>query len=375
MDGGILAAIIIFLSGLGIGIPLGRKSSKTKVQAQSQGFGVQIAPTAKKKSLTEEFYDRLAVLAKTTDAKSAFSKALNESRTQFSGSDRVAFEDMLKAALDLNFGEVQLVSIMAEVGKYSTKKIAQFLGNYFDDMKIEKFPALLFPHVSGVSSKEKMDDIFSALDDVFDLDNLGNDREKLISAFFSLGCSETEIAESLYNNTSSDIGDVITAMKWSSAPAAIGALAKTLNVDLTESDEYQSIRDMEGIDFKTAAAILKESGKTAVEILDAENEYSEIGKDDEDEMKNIIVALSEIGFSKKEILDAIWETDFTNELSAGETVGVLRSAETPVSEIVPLLVEKSVDAEDLDQQLRDDTDMELEMRVMIVGELLKALKV
>ncbi len=374
MESGILVAfIIVFLAGLGIGFIWGKKRKKEEGEDNlrfQQSPSQFVSPPPRRKSPIEEFGDRLNELLRTSDPKTAFFSAFNEVSNKFSDGDRLSFAEALEeAAKNSKYNPSDLVIIMAEEN-YSLGKIANFL-NDNTNLEVKEFTEALVPFAKGDIPKLKAAELLSAVNNIFDLDNEG---DNLIPSLLALGCPQEEVAELLYENTSMDLLDVIKAMKWENSPLDIIALAKKLKTDLTDSDEYQSLRDTEGIDFKTAAKVLKECGKTALEILDTEEEYDNIPDDDVKEMKNVIEVLSEVGFSRSEILDAIWESNFMQNKNGGEIVDLLCDANVPMNEINELLVAKEYDPDDLDEELRDNTNIELKTRTEIVYTFLNTNK-
>ncbi|MEW6617328.1 MAG: hypothetical protein AB1333_02825 [Patescibacteria group bacterium] len=366
MESGILVAfIIVFLIGLGIGFAWGKKTRKEEREDNlrfQQSPSQFVSPPPRRKSPIEEFGDRLNELLRTNDLKTAFFSAFNEVSNKFSDGDRLNFAEALEeTAKNSKYNPSDLVTIMAEEN-YSLGKIANFL-NDNTNLEVKEFTEALVPFAKGDTPKLKAAELLSAIENIFDLNDEG---ENLIPSLITLGCSPNEIAESLYENTSMDLLDVIKAMKWENSPLDIIALAKKLKTDLTDSDEYKSLRDTEGIDFKTAAKILKECGSTALDILNTEEEYDTIPDDDTDEMKNVIEILSAAEFSRSEILDAIWESNFMQNKNGGEIVDSLYDAGVPMNEINELLIAKNYDLDDLDQELRDNTGMELKTRIELM---------
>lgn len=376
MESGIVVAfIIIFLVGLGIGFSLGKKRKKEeredniRFQKPSSQFVPTPMPTpipARRKSPLEEFNDRLNELLKTGDPKTAFFSAFNEVSNKFSDGDRLSFEGALEEIAKNNkYNPSDLVTIMAEEN-YSLGRIANFLDDN-TSLEVRKFTETLVPFVKGDTPKLKAVELLNVVGNIFNLDD---EENNVIPSLVVLGCSQEEIAESLCE-TSMGLLDVIKAMKLGNSPLDIVALAKKFNTDFTDSGEYQSLRDADGIDFKVSAKILKECGKTAIEILDAEEEYDSI-PDDVKEIKNVIEVLSEAGFLRNEIFDAIWESDFMQNKNGGQIVDLLYDADVPIKEINELLLAKKYDPNDLDEELRDNTNMELENRVEIIYTFLKS---
>lgn len=125
----------------------------------------------------------------------------------------------------------------------------------------------------------------------------------------------------------------------------------------------------DGADFPKVARILKACGKSAGEILNAENSREELG---ESSFNDFAADLEKAGFARSEILRGLWHSDGLSNESRGSIVALAYDSNFPLEDIINVLREEDVDADSLDEEMRD-ADLDLRDRVHVLHDLFEVI--
>lgn len=360
---GVLLAVVIL--AIVVGFIIRRKEQGARL---STGYGLsspdplpktaQAVPEEKDPSLVE-FRRRMESSAgQGNDLEVVFQKSFGD----LAGD--LTFEEALGEAAKMGYKVEDLALLMDKRG-LSLQAIARFVD-------AQKEPDLLYlmrflmPFAKGETTFEKAQSVVSAAEDVWELDD---EVKVLVGALYDLNCEPMDVARIVYEATSKRLGEIIPLLGLcEKLPQAIGDIAKKLEVDLSDYDEYSSMRDG-GVEFDQAARILRDCGRSCEEILNAENSYDLLALDD---VREIIDAFASAGFDLQDVLGGIWSSDFTDGESPANIVIALYDNEIPPEQIAELLQREEVDIDELEGEFLEQ-GMDLRTRVRILSAFLDEL--
>jgi hypothetical protein len=275
-------------------------------------------------------------------------------------SDRVTLLAAIQIALQIDYPPSEVATFMAN-RSYKPKEIAALLAEEYS-FEVKELADIIMPLV-------KNENVAARAKTTFDIvkDSLNDpDNDDLMDLPTHLGCSTKEAADILYKSTDMRLGAILVGLELTDQPTVAADIARDIDVDLSEDEEYKSLRDDDDIDFQIAAAILKACGKDAETVIVAENRYQEFSNDQIDE---IVPPLTEAGFANVEIMAGISASNIIGSNTFGTIVQGAIEADIPLEDIISFLKEEDVDLNDLDEEMRT-SDVEILTRVDILHALL-----
>lgn len=315
---------------------------------------VQAAPPIKdngRDRLKDRLRERKAV---NQDLASSIASAM----TEFG--DRVTMDDAIRAALQVGYSPNDVATYMAQ-RQYQLKEIATMLSEE-NSFTVNELGDIIMPLVKGDTVAARADTTFEIVKDTLDVSDDDEDLEQLP---VHLGCSSEEAAAIVYRNTDLTLGVVLKALKLCGSPEVAARIAKEVEVDLSEDDEYGALREDDENDFDVVAAILKACGEKAETIIAAENTHDEFGDDEFDE---IFSSLSTAGFTNAEIMSGISDAGLTDDNMWAAIVKAALERKVPMDEVVAFLKKEDIDSDGLDEEMR-----ELEFEILTRVDVLHAL--
>ncbi|HVO28637.1 MAG TPA: hypothetical protein VMT81_01490, partial [Candidatus Paceibacterota bacterium] len=195
--------------------------------------------------------------------------------------------------------------------------------------------------------------------------------EELIKLPVRFGCSTEEAAAIVYRKTDMTLGAVLRDLKLLNSPEVCARIAKNLDVDLSDGDEYNAMLEDDDVEFEHAAAILRACGKTAGDAVSAENMHEKFSS--VDEVEDIFESLSKAGFTNEEIMSGICSSDIFNDNPYATIVQDAIEHKVPMAEIVAFLQKENIDPDGLDDEMRE-AEMGIQNRIDILHGLIHAEK-
>ena len=266
--------------------------------------------------------------------------------------DRVTMDEIFKAALMIGFPLGEVAAVMS-ANAYQPCEIVQLMDGQDSSPDVADIGLAIASFTEGTTA-DKAEAAFGTIKEELSLDD---DNEELLALPGKLGCSQAEAAGIVYRGTDFGFADVLVNLNLLGLPDVIAQVAKDLDQDISSNEDYKVIRDADNIEFEDAVRILKACGSDAGDCIVSENDYSGF-EDSEESVKDIFSALSPAGFSNEEIMGGIVEADVLGDNEKGAIVSVALEMGIPVGDITSFLKSEQVDADTLDDELRDiDTNI------------------
>ena len=159
-----------------------------------------------------------------------------------------AREEIVTALAETGTKPEELAACLSAHG-YSLSDIAEVLEKSYEPYA-EQWLAALLPLSKENSPHDKAADVFSAVQsaersDWIDGDYDGIEPDEFIKPLLTLGYSPADVATLLYTETSKNFGEAVAMLpdEQRLTPEAIGKLAKELEIDLSDNDAYNALRD------------------------------------------------------------------------------------------------------------------------------------
>jgi hypothetical protein len=285
--------------------------------------------------------------------------SVNSSTTEFGNQART--DNLLNAVALATYPPSELASAMAARGdKASDIATMLAMGGNLD---LTQIADIVMPLTKGTTA-ERAAETFIAIKEAVEPKD---DDDELIQLPVHLGCSVGESAQILYDNTDLLLGSILRKL-YLYAPRDITAkIAKELDIDLSETSEYESLRkDDDGLSFEVVASILKACGKDTETIISAENEYQTFDEESDgfsvDEMEQIFSALSKAGFTNTEIMTGLSESGLAGDNPLAAIIRGASDNGVAMKDIIAFLKTEDPNADDLDDEMRE---LEFEVRTRV----------
>ncbi|MGC9968233.1 MAG: hypothetical protein ABSC29_00680 [Minisyncoccia bacterium] len=354
----ILLGFTVLMAGLWLAVRLGGARERRRAREEAARTALAQAPAPPpapvirppKDNSRDRLRDRLRE-RKAADADLASSLA--SCMTEFG--NRISVDEVLRAALQIGYSPTEAAIVMAE-RQYQPKEIASLLVEE-GKFSITELGDVIMPLVEGETLAARAEVTFEVVLDVLDIDD---EDEELLRLPVHLGCSAEEAAAIGYNGTDLDLASVLKKLGLCASPDVVAGIAKALDVDLSEDEEYAAMRKDGDVEFDAAAAILKACGEDAATIIATENTYDEFSGD---ELEAIFSALSGAGFTNVEIMTGMNEADgvLGENALAAIIQGALKHG-VPMEDVVSFLTKEEADPDDLDEEM---SDLEIGIRTRV----------
>ncbi len=278
--------------------------------------------------------------------------ALNVVSVEFG--DRVSLDDRIRTALQVGFSPAETAKFMAE-RKYETSEIGTIL---VAECKLTVFELgeIIMPLAKDGDKAARAEETFEIVKDAY---GLGDDDADLLQLPTHLGCSNEDAAVIIYSKTDMRLGSTLRALKLCAVPDVAADIARKLDVDLSDDDEYETIREDDEVGFDAAATILRACGKDAETVILAENAHDELSDDKLDE---VFSSLSAAGFSHTEIIKGVIDSGIISRNSYAAVAQAALERKVPTGTIVAFLKDEGVDIDELDEEMRE-LEMETPTRI------------
>ena len=330
-------------------------SAITKRISTDPGSGsAEQAPIESKKSPIERFTEEIRekrksglVLAYYFDAVLAgFGDAISQDRA-------------IDACISLDFKDSEIATLLDHLG-YTLNEVAEKIEEDYS-MSAEEWVALLYPFSKATSDIEKGKEVLEAIS--YAAADIDSDFVKPLVAH---GISENEAIKLVYEESKQTLFEILDDIGFQKDPVSLAAVARLCDVDLSDADEYDKLRDE--MDFSKALVVLKEFGKSLDEIVSIENSCSTIENGD---IGGYLNDLKVAGFGTTEILCALMSE--CDEVNLGGMVSALQDKAMTEGEFIDFAVADKDDPYDLNTEF-DEQDVDLEIKVRVLHNLFVALK-
>lgn len=312
------------------------------------------------------FKDRLRIRKAAGEAlETAFASAVGD----LALGEALGLDDALRVVAEMGYPAVEFASLAAKHG-YAPREVAERLTRWCWPISANELADIVKPLVLAVPAAGADEDdaevkTFNIVKDAVELDDNG-DLAALAQHLFPPD-NVSGAARLLYRESDMGFGEVIGKLFPEDAPEVVASLAKELEVDITDSDEYVGFRDGGDMSFDSMATILKAYGADAETVLRCENSYEELSDDD---LKSIFETLSAAGYTASEILSGIRQAEIVCcENADGTIVQFAMETKIPTEDIVAFFKSEGIRLEDLDDEL-EDLDVNIKTRVDILYALL-----
>ncbi len=336
-----------------------RKSGKARVAEEHPvSRRIESIPTKAPSPVMEDPADRLADRLRERKANGTNLAAAVTSVTVEFG-DRVTTDSVIRMAIKVGYRPNEVAVFMAQ--RYQPAEIADILAEE-GDFGVEELADAIMPVVDGETELLRAERTFEIVKSALQIDD---DNEELLQLPGHHGCSGDEAAAIVYNNTDLCLASVLKDLKLFASPDVAARISKNFGVDLSDEDEYKTLREDDGVEFGAAVLMLKACGKDAETIIAAEHAYEEFSGDQLDE---VFSSLSVAGFTNEEIMIGIARADVIDDNSWAAIIRGALESKVPMEDIASVLHEEDLDPDDLDTEMR-----ELEFEVLTRVDVLHAL--
>jgi hypothetical protein len=272
-------------------------------------------------------------------------------------------DDTAKAAMQIGYAPADIATFMDQ-RECQPEEIAAVLAGEAN-LDAAALANIIVPFVKGETVAARAEETIKVVKEALS----EYEEDDLLPIPANLGCSPEEAAAIIHRNTDWPLGTVLVKLKLYATPNIAAKIAADADVDLSEEEEYNALRDGDdGAEFGAAAAILKACGKDAETILAAEDAYEEF---DANTLDAIFPALSAAGFTNAEIMTGISESSILDENTYSTIIQTALDGKVPAKDIVAFLRQANADPEDLDEEMRD-VDFGIRLRIDILHTLLHA---
>ncbi len=238
---------------------------------------------------------------------------------------------------------------------------------FFDpcEADIEDIIAALLPIADGANIQERARTVLQAIqaaDEVDWNDGLyGTEPTECVEPLIENGVPADVVLTLLYEESDLRLGQCLDALPAAERPdfATIAHLVRDLKIDLTDEDECTSLRDdadYELQDILCLARIAVVPAEQAAELLDGFDDHTEA-----------LTAFLAAGYATAEAFKAFYDLD---DVSAAEFVEAALNVPMPLESIIAFLNNERIDPEELDAELREETEIPFEQRIMLLAALL-----
>ncbi len=276
-------------------------------------------------------------------------------------SERVTVDNIVRGALQVGYSPSEVSTFMLSQG-YELGEVAGVLVDE-ENLEVRELADIVMPLAQGSTVAERAEKTFEIVKAPFTVED---DDEDFLELPAHMGCSKEESVVILYRQTGLNLGAVIRLLKLDKEPDTVARIAKTLEVDLSDSNEYEELRRDDEIDFEVAARILKACGFDAETILSTEHSFNEFS---DDQLEDAFTPLVTAGFSKQEILIGLSRAEIVGDNSSAILVQFALDENISMDDIIRFLKNEDVDVDTMDEEMRE-LDMETETRINVLHALI-----
>ena len=272
-------------------------------------------------------------------------------------SDALRIGDALQEAAQMRYPAETVASFMA-TKKFRLGEIASLIDdNYGSDFY--SLVSVLAPLAPGETPEMRARELFICLGELYDIDD---ELPDLVARFEAMGCSKQSAVKVIYENSEYTLGKIIADLKLYEDPQVAAAMARDIDpdCDLCDEDEYSQMRS-EGASLAQVAAILKNRDVGPSSIIEAEVQYEDISIED---VGSLVSALVSAGFSEYDVIDCLLDSTDALSESSGAILVAAFAAEVPADVLGRVAQERGLDADELDEEMRDaESDLETRFRI------------
>ncbi|TSC82048.1 MAG: hypothetical protein G01um101420_578 [Parcubacteria group bacterium Gr01-1014_20] len=273
--------------------------------------------------------------------------------------DSLSTDEALNACLSLDFEDTEIAPLLDVLG-YTPCEIAEKIEADYSPSS-EEWLALLLPFSKAEDQPGKCREVIEAIEYAgIDIDS------DFIEPLTKQGITEAEAIKIVYEKSSQTLWEILDGTEIESDPSRLVEVAKQCEVDLSESEEYEKLR--ERIDFDKAIIVLQGFGKSLAEIIDIENGDNTI---EDDALKGILKDLKSADYSTVEILVALFGDQDTEVYLSG-IVGALTDEVISEDEFIAFALASETDPADIDSEFNEQ-EVELKVSSRVLHRLFTAI--